>query len=298
MTPAAGPGSAWERGTARVLHEGRPVGVAFLIPDRLLLTCAHVVASTAGLPEGEPLPELLPVTLDFPLLPGRPESAATVHFSVPVAGDNSGDVAVLQLTGEAPPGAVPLRIVEADDLAGHRWRAFGFPRYPGRGGSKDAGIWTRGTVEGREGTGQAHGVGQTDRRRCEERDEDRVHPGRHRVVIRVALVVQRVPARVLLEVCPAIRPVEGEQHALASATHGPGETHWPFEGRCSREWMSVPGKPVSPTRSPSDGHRRSARRRRPVCTDCCPARCCPGRRRSARPRPGGPHARPPVARQR
>ncbi|MFH9575677.1 trypsin-like peptidase domain-containing protein [Streptomyces sp. NPDC017454] len=153
MTPVAEPGIAWERGTARVLHEGRPVGVAFLIPGRLLLTCAHVVASTAGLPEGEPLPELLPVTLDFPLLPGCPEAEATVHFSVPVAGDSSGDVAVLQLTGEAPPGAVPLRIVEADDLAGHRWRAFGFPRYPGRGGSKDAGIWTRGTIEGREGTG-------------------------------------------------------------------------------------------------------------------------------------------------
>ncbi|MFE2463162.1 trypsin-like peptidase domain-containing protein [Streptomyces sp. NPDC059402] len=153
MTPAAEPDRAWERGTARVLHGGRPVGVAFLIPGRLLLTCAHVVASTADLPEDEPLPELFPVTLDFPLLPGRPEVSATVHFSVPVAADNSGDVAVLQLTGEPPPGAVPLRIVEADDLAGHRWRTFGFPKYSGRGGTKDAGIWTRGTVEGREGTG-------------------------------------------------------------------------------------------------------------------------------------------------
>ncbi|GAA2603388.1 MULTISPECIES: trypsin-like peptidase domain-containing protein [Streptomyces] len=153
MTSAAAPDRAWERGTARVLHGGRPVGVAFLMPDRLLLTCAHVVASTADLPEDEPLPELFPVTLDFPLLPGRPEVSATVHFSVPVAADSSGDVAVLQLTGEPPPGAVPLRIVEADDLAGHRWRAFGFPKYSGRGGTKDAGIWTRGTVEGREGTG-------------------------------------------------------------------------------------------------------------------------------------------------
>ncbi|WP_306920810.1 nSTAND1 domain-containing NTPase [Streptomyces luteogriseus] len=114
---------------------------------------AHVVASTAGLPDDEPLPDLLPVTLDFPLLPGRPKATATVHFSVPVAGDSSGDVAVLQLSGEPPPGAVPLRIVEAEGLAGHRWRAFGFPKFPGRGGSKDAGIWTRGIVEGREGTG-------------------------------------------------------------------------------------------------------------------------------------------------
>ncbi|CAL9639376.1 nSTAND1 domain-containing NTPase [Streptomyces sp. enrichment culture] len=153
MTSAGEPGSAWERGTARVLDDGRPVGVAFLIPGRMLLTCAHVVASTANLPEDEPLPDSLPVTLDFPLLPGRPEVTAHVHFSVPVAGDSSGDVAVLQLSGEPPVGAVPLRIVEAEDLAGHRWRAFGFPRYPGRGGSRDAGIWTRGIVEGREGTG-------------------------------------------------------------------------------------------------------------------------------------------------
>ncbi|MBY8845557.1 trypsin-like peptidase domain-containing protein [Streptomyces sp. SP2-10] len=153
MTPAGKPDSAWERGTARVLYDGRPVGVAFLIPDRLLLTCAHVVASTACLPDDKPLPDRLPVTLDFPLLPGHPKATAFVHFSVPVAGDSSGDVAVLQLSGEPPPGAVPLRIVEAEDLAGHRWRAFGFPKFPGRGGSKDAGIWTRGIIEGREGTG-------------------------------------------------------------------------------------------------------------------------------------------------
>lgn len=138
---------------ARILHDGRPVGVAFLIPDRLLLTCVHVVASTVGLPDSEVLPERLAVSLDFPLLPGRPQAVAYVHFSVPVAVDNSGDVAVLQLGGDLPPGAAPLRIVEAEDLAGHRWRAFGFPKFSGRGGSKDAGIWTRGVVEGREGTG-------------------------------------------------------------------------------------------------------------------------------------------------
>lgn len=153
VTPPGGRETSWERGTARVLHDGRPVGVAFLIPDRLLLTCAHVVAATAGLPDDEALPDGLVVALDFPLLPGRPRTEASVHFSVPVAGDNSGDVAVLGLRGEPPRGAAPLRIVEAEDLAGHRWRAFGFPQYPGRGGGKDAGIWTRGTVEGRESTG-------------------------------------------------------------------------------------------------------------------------------------------------
>lgn len=152
-SPGAPSTQAWERGTARVLHDGLPVGAAFLIPGRLLLTCAHVVSAIAGLPDDQPLPARFEVTVDFPLLAGRPKVSATVHFSVPVAADNSGDVAVLRLAGPPPADAVAMRILEADDLAGHRWRAFGFPTYPGSNGSKDAGIWTRGTVEGREGTG-------------------------------------------------------------------------------------------------------------------------------------------------
>ncbi|CAN3978216.1 nSTAND1 domain-containing NTPase [Kitasatospora purpeofusca] len=152
--PPGGPGGlAWERGTARVLYGGRPLGAAFLISNQLLLTCSHVVAAIADVPDDQPLPVGFSVTVDFPLLPGRPAAAATVHFSVPVAADNSGDVAVLQLVGPPPEGAVALRILESDRLAGHRWRAFGFPRFPGPNGSKDAGVWTRGTVEGREGTG-------------------------------------------------------------------------------------------------------------------------------------------------
>ena len=49
--------------------------------------------------------------------------------------------------------AVPLRVIAADDLAGHRWRAFGFPWYREAREAKDAGIWTSGTIRGREGTG-------------------------------------------------------------------------------------------------------------------------------------------------
>ncbi|MEV7189472.1 trypsin-like peptidase domain-containing protein [Kitasatospora sp. NPDC093102] len=151
--PAGRDSPAWERGMARVLDGGRPVGAAFLISGRLLLTCSHVVAAIAGIPDDQALPPDFPVTLDFPLLPGCPQVEATVQFSVPVATDNSGDVAVLRLVDTPPAGAVALRVLESDQLAGHHWRAFGFPRYSGPGGSKDAGIWTRGTIEGREGTG-------------------------------------------------------------------------------------------------------------------------------------------------
>lgn len=144
----------WERATARVLdHSGRPAGAAFLMPGNLILTCAHVVSGVCGLPAEEPLPADAEVMIDFPLAVDQPQLLAHVQFSMPVAADNTGDIAVLRLAGSGPHDAVPLRVVAADDLAGHRWRAFGFPWYGGAGESKDAGIWTSGTIRGREGTG-------------------------------------------------------------------------------------------------------------------------------------------------
>jgi WD40 repeat protein len=144
----------WERATARVLdHSSRPVGAAFLMPGNLILTCAHVVSGVCGLPAEEMLPADTEVMIDFPLAADQPQLLAHVQFSMPVAADNTGDIAVLRLAGSAPHDAVPLRVVAADDLAGHRWRAFGFPWYSGAGESKDAGIWTSGTIRGREGTG-------------------------------------------------------------------------------------------------------------------------------------------------
>jgi WD40 repeat protein len=147
-------GAGWERATARILDgNGRPAGAAFLIPGNLVLTCAHVVAAVLGLPEKRPLPADAQVTLDFPLATRLPAAAAAVVFSMPVAADNTGDIAVLRLVESPPPDALPLRVIAADDLAGHRWRAFGYPRYRVGGQTKDAGIWTSGTISGREGTG-------------------------------------------------------------------------------------------------------------------------------------------------
>ena len=146
--------TGWERATARVLdHSARPVGAAFLMPGNLVLTCAHVVSGVFGLPAEQPLPAGGEVMVDFPLAAQRPRVPARVQFSMPVAADNTGDIAVLRLAGSAPDDAVPLRVIAADDLAGHRWRAFGFPWYAQDGEAKDAGIWTSGTIRGREGTG-------------------------------------------------------------------------------------------------------------------------------------------------
>lgn len=146
--------SGWERATVRVLDDnGTPAGAAFLMPGALVLTCAHVVSGVLGLSAERTLPADAEVAIDFPLATGSPRAMSRVLFSMPVAGDNTGDIAVLRLAGSPPLDAVPLRVVAADDLAGHRWRAFGFPRYRRNGETKDAGIWTSGTIRGREGTG-------------------------------------------------------------------------------------------------------------------------------------------------
>lgn len=146
--------SGWERATARVLDSnGAPAGAAFLMPGNLLLTCAHVVSGVLGLPEDLALPHDAEVMIDFPLAEKFPGVGGRVMFSMPVAADNTGDIAVVRLAGNPPPDAAPLRVIAADDLAGHRWRAFGFPRYRANGETKNAGIWTAGTIRGREGTG-------------------------------------------------------------------------------------------------------------------------------------------------
>ena len=141
----------WERAIARVLVEGRPDGAAFLIAGGYLLTCTHVVASVLGLDSDTvPAPGSV-VTVDFPLMARLGPLAARVCFSTPIGADLRGDLAVLKLVGQAPADVAPLRLSAAENIAGHRWRAFGFPS--GRRGAKDAGVWSTGTVEGREGTG-------------------------------------------------------------------------------------------------------------------------------------------------
>ncbi|MET8005436.1 nSTAND1 domain-containing NTPase [Nonomuraea glycinis] len=144
-------GSGWETAIARVLDGDRPEGAAFLIADGYLLTCTHVVAEVAGRTADEALPVGHSTIVDFPLSGDRGPREARVCFSSPVGADLGGDLAVLKLTGDPPPDAVPLRLADVDGLAGHRWRAFGFPTRSGIG--KDAGVWSSGLVEGREATG-------------------------------------------------------------------------------------------------------------------------------------------------
>lgn len=128
------------------------VGVGFLVTDRHVLTCAHVVAAALRLRHGTPDVPQADLQLDFPLLaPGQVSTARVVHWQA------DADVAGLELDGQPPSGASPVRLVTAGDLWGHSFRAFGFPS------GYERGVWASGVLRGRQADGwlQIEDVKQT-----------------------------------------------------------------------------------------------------------------------------------------
>ncbi len=128
-------------------NHGKVVGTGFLVADRQVLTCAHVVVRSLGLPDDIPEIPKAEVHLDFPLVaPGRILTARTSLWQ-PLRLDGGGDMAGLDLDDDPPAGTQSTRLVVADDLWDHRFRAFGFPS------EHDAGVWASGVLRGRQATG-------------------------------------------------------------------------------------------------------------------------------------------------
>ena len=127
--------------------KGTVAGAGFLVADRRVLTCAHVVAQALGLaPDLLDIPQVQ-VQLDLPLIAkGRILNARVVCWQPPRA-DGGADVAGLELEGNLPTGAQSARLVKADDLWGHPFRVLGFPA------GHDDGVWATGVLRGRQATG-------------------------------------------------------------------------------------------------------------------------------------------------
>ena len=124
------------------MADGRVVGAGFLVAEKQVLTCAHVVVQALGLTGDIPAAPQAEVHLDFPLVaPGCILTARVIHWQL------ESDVAGLELDGEPPAVVRPVRLVTADDLWNHAFRAFGFPA------GYDNGVWTSGRMLGREATG-------------------------------------------------------------------------------------------------------------------------------------------------
>ncbi len=125
---------------------GTVVGTGFLITEKSLLSCAHVVATALDLRQYPAEKPEAGVRLDFPLLTPRQALTAHVIFWQPPQPDGGGDIAVLELDSYPPDGARPVRLVTAEDLWEHTFRAFGFPA------GHDDGVWASGMLRGEQAT--------------------------------------------------------------------------------------------------------------------------------------------------
>jgi len=117
----------------------RVVGAGFLVAEKHILTCAHVVSQAlrkydADIPSED-------VYLDFPL--AAPE---TTHKSRVVIWQpqEDTDLAGLELLTPLPANIQPVRLVAEDsiNLWGHSFRTYGFPR------GYESGVWSAGVLRG------------------------------------------------------------------------------------------------------------------------------------------------------
>ncbi len=138
-------------------NSGKVVGAGFLVSQKHVLTCAHVVADALGLARNTVEKPTQAVSLDFPIVAAKQLFKARVVLWQPVNLDESAeDIAGLELESYSPEAAKPAQLVTSDDLWGHSFRVFGFP-------TKQAdGIWAGGELRAGTAKGwvQIEGVKQ------------------------------------------------------------------------------------------------------------------------------------------
>ena len=139
---------AFKAAIARIYHSnGAIVGAGFLVSDRHLLTCAHVVSAALGIaPETVEMPTTT-LELDFPLIAPGQKVKAKVAFWQPVNPTQVGeDIAGLELE-EALTEGQPVRLLTVEELWNHPFQIFGFPS------KRDEGIWASGVIRDRLANG-------------------------------------------------------------------------------------------------------------------------------------------------
>jgi hypothetical protein len=126
--------------------DGHVVGAGFLVGERHILTCAHVISQALDLTDTpvDPPPEA--VSLDFPYIPPHTLITARVVLWCPPLPDGSGDLAGLELEHEPPTGAGRVRFASIEDVWKHDFSVFGFPE------GHDDGVWATGRLLRRQAT--------------------------------------------------------------------------------------------------------------------------------------------------
>jgi hypothetical protein len=122
----------------RILRRNSPTrsaGIGFVVGERHVITCAHVINTALGrgkTAQEPPGPDER-LQIDFPILAdadGAPSRSCRVAcwLPPPEAGVSGGDVAGLVFVGEGlPGGAGPARLISDDRIRGAEVEVFGYP---------------------------------------------------------------------------------------------------------------------------------------------------------------------------
>ncbi|BDI17182.1 hypothetical protein ANSO36C_29840 [Nostoc cf. commune SO-36] len=125
-------------------NNGNVIGSGFLVSDKYILTCSHVVALALQIPAGTSEMPTGTVRCDFPIVDSKQKLTATVVFWLPVSSNPSEsqeDIAVLQLEKPSPNKAKPVELLPCENVWKHEFLAFGFPK------DKPNGVWTEGVLQ-------------------------------------------------------------------------------------------------------------------------------------------------------
>ncbi|MFB2983639.1 pentapeptide repeat-containing protein [Microseira sp. BLCC-F43] len=129
-------------------NRGSVIGAGFLVSQKRILTCAHVVADALGIDRKTVEMPDQKVSLDFPILAAKQLLTARVIFWRPVNPDEfAEDIAGLELENSAPDAARPAQLVTSEELWGHRFRVLGFPA------GQHNGVWASGELRGKLASG-------------------------------------------------------------------------------------------------------------------------------------------------
>ncbi|MCC5599388.1 nSTAND1 domain-containing NTPase [Nostoc favosum] len=127
---------------------GKVIGAGFLVSQKYILTCAHVVADALGLSRTTAQMPDAEITLDFPLVAAKQLFQAQVVFWLPVNPSMAvEDIAGLELKHSPPDKVLLAPLITSDDWAGHPFGVLGFPA-----GQPD-GVWATGVLRGRTAKG-------------------------------------------------------------------------------------------------------------------------------------------------
>lgn len=105
------------------------VGAGFLVSQKYIFTCAHVVAVAFGIARNTVEMPDVEICVDFPIVAPKQLVKAKVVFWRPVnPGEFAEDIAGLELENSPPEAAQPARLVTSEDFWGHPFRVLGFPK--------------------------------------------------------------------------------------------------------------------------------------------------------------------------